>query len=262
MQIDPKLLNDPRARRWGNAIKILFLLGAGFLVAPFVWTALGGLLGLIAGAGICLGAWMIRPWVFSAAANMRLKLIKAEARRNPVETLEENLRSETVKLDERKTNIEKLSAQIRNFEGKVDEIANRYGKQDGGYIKLSRQLTDLQRIYTNRCEKWREAHQKLDRFAEEIDRAKMIWEAACAADAARETSGLTEDEFFTKLRTEMAFDSIQTSYNEALASLDTAMLEEPTSTLTTEQQPALPPPLNTIDEIPSRTNTKVREPRQ
>ena len=57
----------------------------------------------------------------------------------------------------------------------------------------------------------------------------MIWDAAQAAAAARETSGLTEDEFFAKLRAETAFDSIQKSYNDALASLDSALLDGPST---------------------------------
>lgn len=41
------LLNDPRAKRWGNFAKVAALLTVGFFVAPFIWVALGGLLGLI-----------------------------------------------------------------------------------------------------------------------------------------------------------------------------------------------------------------------
>jgi hypothetical protein len=221
------IFNDPRAKRWGNFAKYAALLVACFFVAPFIWVAIGGLLGLIVAAVIIVAAWMLRPWFYAVAANMRLKLIKAEASKNPVETLQEDLRAKTVALDGRKTNIEKLNAQIRNFSDKVDDILNRYGKTDTDYIKLSRDLSDLQRVYKHRCDKWNEAHHQLERFAEEIDRAQVIWEAALAAAAARETSGLTEDEFFAKLRTDTAFDSIQTNYNEALASLDTAMLDDP-----------------------------------
>lgn len=223
------IFNDPRAKRWGNFAKYAALLVVCFFIAPYIWIAIGGLIGLLAAAAVLIGTWMIRPWVYAVAANARLKLVKAEARKNPVETLEEDLRRKTVALDDRKTNIEKLNAQIRTFGDKVDEILNRYGKTDGGYIKLSRDLLDLKRIYKHRCEKWNEARVQLDRFAEEIDRAKMIWEAACAAADARETSGLTEDEFFAKLRTETAFDTIQNSYNQALASLDTALLDEPST---------------------------------
>lgn len=241
-------ITDPRARFWGNVAKWGMLLPVGFIVAPYIWIALGGLLGLLTGVGILVGAWCLRPWVFAVAANARLKLIKAEASRNPVETLQEDLRRKTVALDERKTNIEKLNGQIRTFADRVDEIRSRYGEKDGGYVKLSTDLLDLRRIYKRRCEKWNEAHVQLGLFGEQIERANMIWDAAQAAAAARETSGLTEDEFFAKLRTETAFDAIQDSYNQALASLDTDMLEAPLS---------LPVPAHGIEPPVMKSATKV-----
>ncbi len=223
------IINDPRARFWGNLAKYGALLVAGFLVAPFVWVAIGGLIGLIVAALVILAAWMLRPVAFSFAANMRLKLIKSEAARNPVETLQNDFKDKTEALGKRREAIETLNSQIRTFSDKVDEIESRYGAEDAGYQKLSRDLADLRRVYAHRCEKWKEARDQLKLYEEEIQRANMIWEAAQAAAAARETSGLTEDEFFAKLRTETAFESIQKSYNDALASLDTAMLDGPST---------------------------------
>jgi septal ring factor EnvC (AmiA/AmiB activator) len=223
------IINDPRARRWGNVAKYGVLLVAGFLVAPYIWISITGLLGLLVAAGVILAAWMVRPVVFSMAANLRLKFIKAEASRNPVETLQNDLKAKTEALGKRKEAIETLNSQIRTFSDKVDEIKGRYGAEDSGYQKLSRDLSDLRRVYAHRCEKWKEAREQLERYAEEIKRANMIWDAAQAAAAARETSGLTEDEFFAKLRAETAFDSIQKSYNDALASLDTALLDGPST---------------------------------
>lgn len=224
------VVTDRRARLWGNIAKYGALLTVGFIVAPFIWIAIGGLLGLIVAGIVFLGTWMLRPVVFSIAANLRLKFIKAEASKNPVETLQNDLKVKTEALGVRKDAIEKLNGQIRTFSDRVDGIKTNYGEKDPGYIKLSRDLQDLRRIYVHRCEKWREASKQLERFEEEIRRANMIWEAAQAAAAARETSGLTEDEFFAKLRTETAFDSINQSYNDALASLDTAMLDGPSTT--------------------------------
>ncbi len=219
-------VTDPRAKRWGTAAKVLALLVVGFFIAPFIWIAIGGLLGLIVAIVLITGAWLSRQWVYAVAANARLKLIKHEATKNPVETLQEDLRLKMSQLDQRRINIEKLNGQIRTFADSVDEIKDKYGEKDNAYIKLSGDLRDLRRIYENRCSKWKDAKLSLDKFAEEIQRANMIWEAAQAAAAARETSGLTEDEFFAKLRTETAFDAIQGQYNEAIASLDTAMLDE------------------------------------
>jgi hypothetical protein len=223
------VITDPRARFWGNVAKYGALLVAGFIVAPFIWVAIGGLIGLIVAAGVILAAWMVRPVVFSFAANMRLKLIKAEAAKNPVETLQNDLKDKAKALSDRKDAIEKLNSQIRTFSDKVDEIRASYGAEDAGYLKLSRDLVDLRRVYGHRCEKWKEAREQLRLYEEEIKRANMIWEAAQAAAAARETSGLTEDEFYAKLRAETAFDAIQQSYNDALSSLDTAMLEGPSA---------------------------------
>jgi len=223
------VINDPRVRFWGNVAKYGAVIVAGFFVAPYIWVAIGGLIGLIVAVAVILVAWMLRPVAFSFAANMRLKLIKAEAAKNPVETLQNDFKAKAEALGKRKEAIETLNSQIRTFSDKVDDIKATYGAEDGGYLKLSRDLADLRRVYANRCEKWKEAREQLKLYEEEIKRANMIWDAAQAAAAARETSGLTEDEFFAKLRAETAFEAIQKSYNDALASLDTAMLEGPST---------------------------------
>jgi len=248
---------DPRARRWGIIAKYAAILVVGFFVAPFVWVAIGGLVGMIVAGAIMLGTWMVLPAIQAAAANMRLKLIKGEASRNPVETLQNDLRDKTVALDLRKTNIEKLNGQIRTFADKVDGIRAKYGPNDAGYLKLSADLLDLRRISADRAEKWKVARAQLERYAEEISRANMIWDAAQAAAAARESSGLSEDDFYAKLRAETAFDSIQNSYNEALASLDSSMLESPAERNITPVQPALPAGEEAMD-VPTSTSAKTR----
>ena len=225
-----KLQDDPRVKRWGNVTKYGALLVVGFFVAPFVWVAVGGLIGLLVAGVIIGGAWMSRQWVYAVAANARIKLIKAEASKNPVETLQEEYRREMVKLDTRKQNIERLKAQILTFEDKTEELKEKYGTNDSAYQKFRQDLVTLNRVYVNRCDLWRKARAGLDAYKQEIDRAQIIWETSLAAAAAQETSGLTEEEFFARLKTETAFDAIHTSYNAAIASLDTALLEAPQTT--------------------------------
>lgn len=247
---------DPRARRWALFARYAALLVIGFLVSPYVWIALGGLVGLLTAGTILLATWMVLPAVEAAAANLRLKLIKSEAARNPVETLQNDLRDKTVALDQRKTAIERLNGQIRTFADKVGDIKERYGAQDSGYIKLNADLADLRRVAAHRAEKWKQARAQLDRYSESIDRAGMIWEAGLAAAAARESSGLSEDEFYSRLRAETAFDSIQNGYNEALASLDTSMLEADAEKMVVNVTPApaaLPAPDNLTIELPPTT---------
>lgn len=206
---------------------VVGLLATAFIFAPIIFLIVKGLLGLIVAGAIGLFTVNVGvPWFGDKLASWKLKAIKAEAAKNPVETLQNDFKQKTVALDDRKTNIEKLGGNIRTFEDKVGEIKEKYGAGDAGYIKLSTDLKNLKRVYANRTQKWKEAHAQLRRYEESIQRAAMIWEAGLAAAAARESSGLSEEEFYQKLRAETAFDSIQNSYNEALASLDTSLLDE------------------------------------
>ncbi len=244
---------DPRAKRWGNVAKYAALLGVGFVVAPYVFTAITGLLGLIVAGAIMTTTWMLTPWVETKARNLRLMFIKHEAATNPVPTLQNELQRQSVALDERKTAIGHLNGQISTFQDKLDAIGDKYGKQDSAYLKMASQLKDLRRVAKNREDKWQAAYVALKHFADEIERASMLWDAAQAAAAAQESSGLTEEDFMAKLKTETSLDSIRTTFNDTLASLDTDLMqgdaEKMTNVTNTSSQTALPAPdeTNVID---------------
>lgn len=72
MSLDTSAPLDPRARRWRFAIQAIATLVLGLVVAPYVWVAIGGLVGLLV-AGIIVGTtWMLLPWLGDKAANLRL----------------------------------------------------------------------------------------------------------------------------------------------------------------------------------------------
>lgn len=252
---------DQRAKRWGTFAKIAAVAVFGFFVAPFILQSIAGLIGVAVLGVTALVLWSLLPVVGSMAANLRLKLIKAEAARNPVETLEAELHRQMGELDARKTAIGELNGEILTFGDKLEGIAARYGKNDSAYIKLSQQLSDLKRVLANREEKWKLAYAQLKRFEEEIDRAGMIWEAAQAAARAQESSGLSDAEFFAKLKTETSLDAIQTSFNNALASLDTSLMQsDAEKMLNVAPSPlALPAPdANAIELTSTPAYAKVR----
>jgi hypothetical protein len=218
--------NDPRVKRWGSFAKGAAILVFGFFVAPFIFTAITGLIGLLAGLAIVGVAWTVLPAIEDKAKNMRLKLIKAEAAKNPIETLQNDYKQKSIELDNRKKAIEQLKARIRTFADGVNELGQKFGTDKPDYIKLLNDLKDLNRIQENRVATWKKAHKQLELYATEIDKAVMIWDISKAAAAARESSGLTEDEFYAKIKSETAFDSVQNGYNEAIASLDTMLVED------------------------------------
>lgn len=258
------IINDPRARFWGRMAKWSLVLIAGFFVAPYVWTAITGVLGLIAATVVIGGAWMLGKPAYSMAANLRLRLIKAEASRNPVETLQNEYQKEAENLERRKKAIEEMKASIMTAEDEAEKGAQRY-PNDPRIAKLKRDIDTLYRIYEHRLALWRKAVADLRSFKEEIERASVIWKVAQAAAAAHESTGLSEDEFYSQIRKETAIDSVKTALNQSIASLDTAMEEIPQTeaiTLPPSQsaQPTLTAPPPTIplpSSAPSRSHDRT-----
>lgn len=115
-------ISDPKAKRWGFVAKYAALLGVGFLVAPYVFTAITGLIGLIAAGGLMLGTWMLMPTVEAMAANLRLKLLKGEAARNPVETLQGEHLRQSERLEERKKGLDSMNGAIRTLDQAIDSL--------------------------------------------------------------------------------------------------------------------------------------------
>lgn len=254
---------DPRAKRWAAFTKYAAILVVGFFVAPFIWTAIGGLVGLVVAGALIGTTWMVLPAVGSFAGNMRLKLVKAEAARNPVETLTAEYQRQSEALDQRKTAIGRLNGQIASFADKLDAIGDKYGKADSNYVKLASQLKDLKRVSKNREDKWQAAYVQVKLFAQEIERAGMVWEAAQAAAAAQESSGLTEDDLMAKLKTDTSLDTIRDAFNTTLASLDTDLMQSDAQHMVDAPvQAALPAPDSArvldVDSVITATPVKSR----
>ncbi len=253
---------DARAKRWGVFAKYAVLLLVGFVISPYIFTAITGLIGLLVAGAIMVATWMVMPAIETWAGNMRLMLVKNAAATNPVPTLQSELQRQMVALDERKGAIGRLNGQIATFSDKLQVIGKKYGVGDAAYVKMLQQLTDLKLVAKNREDKWQAAFAQLKQFEQEIERASMIWDAAMAAAAAQETSGLTEADFMARLKTETSLDTIMTTFNETLASLDTDLMQSDAEKMVnvTPTQAALPAPDDTkvIDIAALSTPTKAR----
>ena len=251
---------EQRAQKWGTVAKWLAFAVVGFLVSPFILATIEGMLGLIVVGLVAGGVWMALPAIQSAAINMRLKLIKAEAARNPIETLQAEYMRRSGLLDERKKAIETFDAKTRTFGDKLDGFKRDYPAEAPKYQQIYDQMVRLEK---RQEQQWIEAAKGLKLFDSEIKKATAMWDMAIAADAARAGSGLDNDEFYAKLKVETSLDSIQDGMNRAFSQLDTLLLESDgasTVAVTTTAAPAaLPAPNqdNVIDIPFTKTSTKV-----
>lgn len=242
---------DPRARRWGKvALYTTLTLGLGFAVAPFIWTALSGLAGLIVGAGILLATWIIAPVAENVAANLRLKLIKAEAARNPVESLQVEHLRQSERLDRRKMGIEQMSGAIRTLAETIAKLEREF-PESPELKQMKADQAELVGLLNQRNADWQDAYVSLGMFAKEIQRAGRIWEVAQAAAKARQQSGLTEEEWMAELRTKTSLDAIRTNLNTQLAALSTEKMQADADRLLKGKLDAKAVPRNMVDSTVS-----------
>ena len=217
-------ITDPRAQRFGKIAKIVFAVLGLAVFGPVIWLAVGGALGLICLGVIWTATWMLRPWVMTVAANMRLKLIKAEAAKNPVETLQaEHLRQSEI-LEERKKGVEAMAGAIKTLDQAIDSLERDF--PDSPELPQMREdQAELTKLLDNRRADWKDAYISLGEFAKEIQRVSKLWDVSLAAAKARQQSGLTETEWLSKLKTQTSIDAIRTNLNTQLAALNTENMQ-------------------------------------
>lgn len=231
-----------------NTTKLKWIGGAAacVLVAPIVWTGVVGLVGGVVFVGLGYIATELAP-VFArkvsdkkmqmmlAQANQHLAALKAEARKNPIETLQNLYREKQEALEAVKQKIHKFATKVNNYGLNVKKFTEDFPQDAAMFTQTHAEMTAL---LERRKAKWQEARDNLDKFAKEITRANAIWEMSQATAELREAAGDLEENFFQKVRKETALDAVQQSLAASMADLDQMMMEE-IDLRTPTQRPAL-----------------------
>lgn len=198
-------------------------LGAAVLVAPVVFLAVKGIVGLAAAAVVGLVLINGAPVLAMTLANWKLKGIKYAATSNPVETLQNAYREQDAALDRFRQSITDFRAEVANFSTQVDGFAAQF-PQDAS--KFSAQLEAMNRLLKVRESRYQTARGELQKFAGEIKRAEAIWKMGQAAQRLNKAAGFSDDDFLARIKTETALDSVQSSMNKAFAELETSLMDE------------------------------------
>lgn len=213
---------DLKRKRIEGAVKIVAMLLIGFLVAPFVFVAIKGLLGLIVAFVISFVCINLAPWVGMKVANWRLKVLKHEAAQNPIETMENQYKEREKALLVFRDNIQRFFAEVQNFHTRKEEHKQKFPAQGN---KFDEQYNKMNQLLQARAAKYKQAQQNLRTFADVIEQKRSEWEVAKAAASMSKAAGVGED-FINKLLTDTALESVQTNLNFAFAELETSLLDE------------------------------------
>lgn len=208
---------------------------AALLVAPIIFLVIKGAVGLVVAAVIGLAVVNFAPAVSMKFANWKLKAIKAEANRNPIETLQNVFQARMADKAAFKTRITAFRTEVSGFADKVEVFKAQFPKDAD---KFARQLEGMNMLLARREAKYKQVKAELEQFEAEIQRADAIWQMSLAAQALNAAAGMENEDVYAKIKTETAIESVQYSLNKAFAEMQTELMDNPSEYM----PPSLPPP--------------------
>ena len=221
-----QLTPEQRKQRLLLGLNIVVVGVIALVVGPLAVTILHGLGALLAITATVGVAWVGMKFlgVFTLMiSNYALKAMKAEAMRNPVETLQVEYVKKQNALNQYKANIRTFIAQIGAFSDQVKGYVKEGIEDADVYVE---QLGKMKKLLELREQKYGEAQDALAVFSDTIQRTDKKWKMACAAAAMNEAAGQMDGDVYDKICIETALDSVQTKLNESFADLDLALLDD------------------------------------
>jgi hypothetical protein len=198
------------------AIKLGIIGIVGFLVAPFVFIAIGGIVGLILAIGIGFLAIQFAPVVAMKVANLKMKAIENEASKNPIETMK-NIYAEGMKeIQKKQQKIIEFSAKVEDYGDKLAGFKKQWPddapKFVAGYEKMKASLVKKRQKQT-------EAIRGAKEYELLIDKAEAVYDMAKSALEVDQMDADIEGKIYNDIKNKVAFDTVNHTFNRAIAEM-------------------------------------------
>jgi hypothetical protein len=229
---------EPKPTKLATALKYGLAIGAVAVLEPVLVTAAQGVVAL--GVAIVGGLAIVNfaPWVEMKFRNLGLKAIKHEAKKNPVETLQNQWIDKHKQLQTRAEKVTLFNTATRTFADKVAGYIKKYPEDAQMYTN---QLNQMKYALGKQLAGLRQGAKDLDSLRDLIGITADKWEMAQAAIAANEATAEFEQldpiEF---MKQQTALQSVQNAVNQSFAQLDTAIaMDYKTIDVTVEDMPTM-----------------------
>lgn len=211
-------------------LKIIGLGVVGLVVAPFIFVAIGGIIGLAVAAAAGFTLIQLAPWFSLKIANWKYRLVDAEkvqhikkvvnaAAENPIETLTSLLQAKKAAFNTFRQSVEVAAAARDTFKAKVQKFAERYPARAPEFQAQLERMTDLvERKKTALLD----AKKSLEDGDIKLEEMKAYWEMSKDAIEANRAAGMDTGDVFEKLKADTACDAVFESMNTAFAQLEVA----------------------------------------
>jgi len=248
--------------KFSGWIKLAALAAVGLFVAPFIFMAIGGIIGLAVAAAVGFTLVQLAPWFALKIANWKYRLIDAEkvdhiqkvtaaAEQNPIETLTALIIAKKQAFQVFKASVEQAVTARSNFKSKVEKFKQKYPARAAEFEAQLARMTDL---VERKKRALNEAQASLEDGDHKLEEMKAYYEMSKDAIEANRAAGMDTGDAFEKLKADTACDAVFESMNMAFAQLEVAAALDVDS----DDKPAQPVAQLEVSE-PVVIDVKVRE---
>ena len=241
---------------WLRAVTVAAGLCLFAVLSPFIWLALTGSIGLLALAAVlATGFTFVQalPLLGQKLENQLLARRKAEARRNPIEQLQNEVVRRAQRLQDFRRALVTVGGQIES----IREMLEMTHHKSPGFAmdRQVRALERLQQFHTLNMDRLSKAHSALQDFKETVNNKGRQWEISIAIGEATEALDPNGSEnLMQDLLTDTALRTVQDRFNAVFSELDVQMgsVDGPTRQLLSAQNQGLMEALRLPETQPER----------
>ncbi|MEO7495138.1 MAG: hypothetical protein ABIT83_18000 [Massilia sp.] len=205
-----------------RAVAVLGGIGLLAVLAPVIWGAVSGGMGLIAlaiVAAVGVGLFQTLPLLGQKLENRLLAARKAEARANPIEQLQNFLLQKRQRVVAFKEAVVRIGAQIKSMSDMIEERK----RQKPGYdaTKQENAVKAMREAHRLLVDKYKNAEQALEQLSDVIEDKKFEWKFGQAGQAAIQNLNATSgQELLNQMLADEAFDSVRDNFNQVFSELE------------------------------------------
>lgn len=203
---------------------------AGLIVAPFVFTAIGGMIGLAVAGAVGFVLVNLTPWFAQKVTNWKynlneserinqIKKVEKKAEENPIETMRVLLLDKAKAFGTFQATVENAVTAREAFAKKCESFSRKYPARAAEFNK---QLTNITMMVEAKKNALSEAKQSLDEAAHKFEEMKAYWDMSQAAQQANQAAGMDTGDMYERLKADTACEAVFESVNRAFAQLEVA----------------------------------------
>jgi hypothetical protein len=213
---------EKRRDRLATVLKWGAVAAVAIVIAPLLFTLLAATVAAVLTGVIAMVTVAAAPVLSMKLANWKMKAILAEARRNPIPTLENELIARHKALSQTKEHLARALAAVEGFITQAEDAAKRYPDMRDRLVVRAAKAKELANAKKGAYEA---AVRAVGDFEAEVERARVEWQLVVAEAAMSKSLDAAGGDAMAQLKARTALDEVTSRMNQAFASLEIALLD-------------------------------------